>query len=131
MKGSIVTYEEELLLFLSYVWASLVAQAVKNLPVIHETQVQSLSWEDFPEGGNGNPLHCSCLENFMDRGAWQTVVHGVTRVGRDRVTGHTCVFLTIWLRCDIKNCFYSHKSVFNSVSKYRAAVCLLGNGCMY
>ena len=22
-------------------------------------------------GGNGNPLQCSCLENFMDRGAWQ------------------------------------------------------------
>ena len=21
--------------------------------------------------GNGNPLQCSCLENFMDRGAWQ------------------------------------------------------------
>ena len=38
MKGSIVTYEEELLLFLSYVWASLVAQMVKNLPVIPKTQ---------------------------------------------------------------------------------------------
>ena len=27
-------------------WASLVAQALKNLPVIQETQVQSLGWED-------------------------------------------------------------------------------------
>ena len=31
--------------------------------------------------GNGNPLHYSCLENPMDRGAWQATVHGVTRVG--------------------------------------------------
>ena len=25
--------------------------------------------ERAPGGGNGNPLQCSCLENFMDRGA--------------------------------------------------------------
>ena len=30
--------------------------------------------------GNGNPLLYSCLENPMDRGAWQATVHGVTRV---------------------------------------------------
>ena len=29
--------------------------------------------------GNGNPLQYSCLENSMDRGAWQTTVHGVTK----------------------------------------------------
>ena len=28
---------------------------------------------------NGNPLQYSCLENSMDRGAWQVTVHGVTR----------------------------------------------------
>ena len=28
---------------------------------------------------NGNPLQYSCLENFMDRGAWQATVHGVTK----------------------------------------------------
>ena len=27
------------------------------------------------EKGNGNPLQYSCLENLMDRGAWQAVVH--------------------------------------------------------
>ena len=31
-----------------------------------------------PEGGNDNPLQYSCLENSMDRGAWQATVHGVT-----------------------------------------------------
>ena len=33
----------------------------------------------FPEEGNGNPLQYSCLENSMDRGAWQALVHGVTK----------------------------------------------------
>ena len=32
-----------------------------------------------PGVGNGNPLQYSCLENPMDRGAWQTAVHGVTK----------------------------------------------------
>ena len=30
-----------------------------------------------PGGGNGNPFQYSCLENPMDRGAWQATVHGV------------------------------------------------------
>ena len=30
-----------------------------------------------PGGGHGTPLQCSCLENLMDRGAWQATVHGV------------------------------------------------------
>ena len=36
-----------------------------------------------PGEGNGNPLQYSCLENPMDRGAWQATVHGVTRVRHD------------------------------------------------
>ena len=32
-----------------------------------------------PGEGNGNPLQCSCLENAMDRGAWQATVHKVTK----------------------------------------------------
>ena len=32
-----------------------------------------------PGGGNGNPLQYSCLENFMDRGAWQAMAHGVAK----------------------------------------------------
>ena len=39
-----------------------------------------------PGEGNGNPLQHSCLENPMDRGAWQATVHGVTRVRHDLVT---------------------------------------------
>ena len=29
--------------------------------------------------GNGNPLHCSCLENPRDRGAWWAAVYGVAQ----------------------------------------------------
>ena len=36
-----------------------------------------------PGGGHGNPLQYSCLENPIDRGAWQTTVYRVQRVGRD------------------------------------------------
>ena len=32
-----------------------------------------------PGGGHGNTLQCSCLENPMDRGAWQASVHRVTQ----------------------------------------------------
>ena len=32
-----------------------------------------------PEEGNGNPLHYSCLENPMNRGAWWATIHGATK----------------------------------------------------
>ena len=32
-----------------------------------------------PREGNGNPLQYSCLENSMDRGAWQATAHEVTK----------------------------------------------------
>ena len=36
--------------------------------------------------GNGNPFQYSCLENLMDRAAWQAIVYGVTRVGHNLAT---------------------------------------------
>ena len=44
---------------------------------MQETWVRSLGPEDFPGGGHGNPLQYSCLENLMDRGAWQAMVQRV------------------------------------------------------
>ena len=35
-----------------------------------------------PGVGNGNPLQYSCLENPMDRGAWQAIVHGVAELDK-------------------------------------------------
>ena len=66
-----------------YIRASFIAQLVKNLPAMQETWVQFLGRVDPPGEGNGNPLQYSCLENPMDKGAWQATVHGVTRVGHD------------------------------------------------
>ena len=32
-----------------------------------------------PGGGHANPLQYSCLENPNNKGAWQSIVHGVTK----------------------------------------------------
>ena len=61
------------------VWASLVAQRVKNLPAMHETWVRPQGWEDPPGEGNGNPFQYSFLGNPMDKGAWKTTIHGVAK----------------------------------------------------
>ena len=58
------------------------AQQVKNLPAVQETQeiqVQSESWKDPLEEENGSPLQYFCLKNPMDRGAWWATVHVVTK----------------------------------------------------
>jgi len=44
---------------LQYPWASLVAQLVKNVPVMQETWVRSLGWEDPLE--KGKATHSSIL----------------------------------------------------------------------
>ena len=43
--------------------------------------------------GHGNPLHYSCLENPMDRGAWWATVHGVakSRTRLKRLSTHICI----------------------------------------
>ena len=45
--------------------------------------------------GNGTPLQNSCLENYMDRRAWQVTVHGVT-TSQTQLSVHTlCKMLTV------------------------------------
>ena len=39
-----------------------------------------------PGEWNGYPLQYSCLENLMDRGAWQETVHGIAGVRHDLAT---------------------------------------------
>ena len=49
-----------------------------------------------PGGEHGNPLQYSCLENPMDRGAWWTTAHGVTK-GQTRLkppSTHACDSVT-------------------------------------
>ena len=59
--------------------ATLIAQLVKNLPVMQETWIQFLGQEDPLEKGMATQY--SCLENSMERGVWWAAVHGVARVG--------------------------------------------------
>ena len=55
------------------------AQLVKNLPAMRETQVRSLGQEVLLEKKNGNSFQYSCLENSMDREARQAKDQGVTK----------------------------------------------------
>ena len=65
-----------------YTETSHVALVVKNLPAnagdIRDAGSIPGS-ERSPGEGNGNPLQYSCLENPMDRGAWQATVHEVAK----------------------------------------------------
>ena len=62
-------------------WDSQVVLVVKKLPAnagdLKDTgSVPGL--ERSPGEGNGYPLQYSCLENSIDRGAWQAAVGGIT-----------------------------------------------------
>ena len=50
---------------------------VKNLPANEGDSGVIPRLERFPEKGNGNPLQYSCCP--MDRVAWKTTVHGVSK----------------------------------------------------
>ena len=52
---------------------------VKNLPANAGEVGLTPGLERSSGGGNGSPLQYTCLENLMDRGAWQATVHGVTK----------------------------------------------------
>ena len=66
-----------------YVWLGFPGGTViKNLPVNARDTGEAVSipgLERSPEVGNGNPLQYCCLDNPMDRGAWQATVHGVSK----------------------------------------------------
>jgi len=69
-------------MLITFPGASQVALVVKNLPDnardMRDPDSIPVSGRS-PGRGNGNPLQCSCLENPMDRGAWQAPVHGVAK----------------------------------------------------
>ena len=59
--------------------ASLVVQLVNNPPVMQETQVQSLGWEDSLEEGIATHYSILAWRTPMDLQAWEDVVHGVAK----------------------------------------------------
>ena len=63
-------------------WAYQVVLKVENLPANARDARASSSVPGLGRslgGGHGNPLQCSCLENPMDRAAWQATVLRVTK----------------------------------------------------
>ena len=63
-------------------WAYQVVLKVKNLPANARDGRASSAVPGLgrsPGGGHGNPRQCSCLENPMDRAAWQATVLRVTK----------------------------------------------------
>ena len=63
-----------------YTWPSQVALEVKN-PFANAGDIRDVGLIPrsgrSPGEGYGNPLQYSCLENPMDRGVWQAIVHRV------------------------------------------------------
>ena len=65
---------------------------VKNPPAKQETLEDASSIPGSgrsPGEGNDNPFKHSCLKNRLERGAWQTTVHGVAE-SNTAATRHTC-----------------------------------------
>ena len=67
---------------ISLVWTSQVVLVAKNLPA-NAGDVRDLGWVPglgtCPVGGHSDPLQYCCLENPLDRGAWGTIVHRVSK----------------------------------------------------
>ena len=63
----------------TYIWAFQVALVVKNPPANAGDSRLIPGTGRFLGGGNDNPLQYSCLENLLDRGAWQAAIHAVAK----------------------------------------------------
>ena len=63
---------------------------VKNLPASAGDTGSIPGLGRSPGEGNGNPFQYSCLENPMERGAWQAIVQGVTNLDTtEQLSMHT------------------------------------------
>ena len=72
------------------------AQIVKNLPLYGGDPGLIPGLGRSLGEGNGNPLHYSCLENPMDRGAWGATVHGVSELDTtEQLSTHTHTYIHI------------------------------------
>ena len=74
-------------------WVSLVAQLVKNLPVMQETQVQSLGWEDPLKEDIATHSSILAWRIPMEKGAWQATVRGVAK-SLTRLINYACTHTT-------------------------------------
>ena len=105
---------------------SQVALVVKNLPANAGDARDMRATPGLrrpPQGGNGNPLQYSCLENPMDRRAWRATVHGAeksgTRLSADTQTqlhsqGSVSLYLQISLSLDEEISGLTDEEIFSS-----------------
>ena len=82
---------------------------VKNLPASAGGTRETGSFPGLgrsPGEGNGNPLRYSCLENSMDRGAWQTTVPWGCKELNMTEDAHTIFAKEIYfIKKESKTCF--------------------------
>ena len=105
-------------------WASQVALVLKNPPA-NTGDIKDigsiLGLGRSPGGEHGNPLQYSCLENLMDRGAWQATVHRAanSQIQLKQFSTHgvrsaqvflliSCVFNDLYHCCKIKFQLWGH-----------------------
>ena len=62
------------------------------------------------EGGNGNPLQCSCLENHRDGGAWWAAVYGVTQ-SQTRLKRLSNSSMELTLQVPMQYCSSQHQTL--------------------
>ena len=55
-----------------------------------------------PGGGHGNALQDSCLENHMDRGAWQAALMGHNESDHDSVTEHRSASRSVIISASVR-----------------------------
>ena len=105
-------------------WASQVVLVVKNLPANAEDIRDVCSTPGSgrsPGGGHGNPLHFSCLENPMDRGACWATVHGVTQsqIRLKQLSMHTHINVFVSPSSSLGKDYCSYSLVFVAPASYR------------
>ena len=93
---------------------------VKNPPANADYSSSTPESGSSPGEGNGNPFQYSCLENPMDRGAWQATIHGVARsitttIFRLQISSAKCIFITgkIFLKSKVLLKIYTISLYFN------------------
>ena len=70
--------KSRMLNFPHYHWGFPGVSDGKESPALQETRIWSLGRRS-PGEGNGNPLLYSCLENSMDKEAWEATLYGITK----------------------------------------------------
>ena len=110
-------------------WASQVALLVKNPPANAEGERDACLIPGSgicPGGGNGNPLHCPCLEDPLDRGAWWATVYGAAKSQRplsDWVC--MCAYTHTHTHTHYKLCQLLFLCLFHTVPKMRQSLIII------